>query len=226
MKNETMCARDNAMNKFCTAMIVSAMIVIIAGCENKGESPPASTGMDNHDLIITLGPETSQYILDDVFKGEIQFAASVRNRGESEITFAHPFICFPEDYRIGDSLNLRQYHGKCEILLKVEKPDGSDVVLRDGPHFFDPDNESYFIVQPGETDLFYLGWFFQNARGGWEDNVKAENVFTGRGQYRLTLLYRNSFPKALIRDTVTDKSRFIAVWTGEIDSNTITVTIE
>lgn len=219
-------SRDNTMKRFCAEVIVLLSLLTIAGCKNDNQAHPPAADSDAQALVITLGPESSIYDIEEVFKGAVQFAVSVENRGGSEITFAHPVICFPENHRIGDSLNIREYHGKSEILLTVEKPDGSVVTLRDGPHFFDPDNASYFIIDPGESDLFYIGWFFQNARGGWEDNIKAENVFTGRGLYRLKLLYRNFFPKALIHDAQTSKSRFTDVWTGEIQSNEVVVTIQ
>ena len=214
------------MRKIFKALIPLLLLFAITSCEKDGQAPSPETGSDAQTLVITLGPGSSEYDIDEIFEGTVQFAVSVENRGDSEITFAHPVICFPEDYRIGDSLNFQEYHGKSEILLTVEKPDGSVVTLRDGPHFFDPDKKSYFIIEPGESNLFYLGWFFQNARGGWEDNVKAENVFNGRGQYRLRLLYRNFFPKALINDATTGKSRFMDVWTGEIRSNDVLVMIQ
>lgn len=214
------------MRKIFNALIPLLLLFAITSCEKDGQPPTSTPGSNALPLTITLGPQSSEYSIDDVFRGDIQFAVSVENRAESEISFAHPTICFPEDYRIGDSLDLAEHHGKSEILLTVEKPDGNTVTLRDGPHFFDPDKKGYFIIRPGESDLFYLGWFFQNARGGWEDNIKAENVFTGRGEYRLTLLYRNFFPKALVHDTAADKSRFIDVWTGEARSNEVVVTIQ
>lgn len=214
------------MRNIFTAIITLLFLFAMTSCEKDGQTPPPATGSDAQALAITLGPASSNYDIDEVLKGTVQFAVSVENKGDFEITFAHPVICFPEDYRIGDSLNIQEYHGNSEILLTVEKPDGSVAVLRDGPHFFDPDKESHFIIKPGESNLFYLGWFFQNARGGWEDNIKAETVFNGRGQYRLKLLYRNFFPKALINDATTGKSRFINVWTGEIPSNEVIVTIQ
>jgi hypothetical protein len=198
----------------------------LIGCdrEQKPASPPSTTTL--RPPSITLGPESSEYPLDDVFKGTFQFAVAVENMDEGPITFAHPTICFPGDHRIGNSLDLRTRYGNSEILLTVRRPDGSEIVLRDGPHFFDPDNVSHFIIGPGESGLFYIGWFFQNARGGWEDDISAKDVFTGRGEYRLKLLYRNFFPKALIHDSSTDQSRYTGVWTGEIHSNEITVTIK
>lgn len=213
------------MIKFCTAVIIVFSLFTIAGCKNEGQAPVSAAGNGHQSIAITLGPHSSSYDIDEVFKGAIQFAVSVENKDDSEITFAHPTICFPENYQIGKSIDFRDRHGKSEILLTIEKPDGSIVILRDGPHFFDPNNVSYFKMSPGESGLFYIGWFFQNARGGWEDDLKAENVFTGRGQYKLHLLYRNFFPKALIHDVSTDKSRFLDVWTGEIRSNEVIVTI-
>lgn len=206
-------------------MLSSILLIALVGCngEQKPASPPSGTTL--RPPSITLGPESSEYTLDDVFRGTFQFAVAVENRDEGPITFAHPTICYPGDHQIGKSLDLRKRHGKSEILLTVQRPDGSDIVLRDGPHFFDPDNASYFIIDPGESSLFYIGWFFQNARGGWENDINAKDVFTGSGEYRLTLLYRNTFPKALIHDASTDRSRYTDVWTGEIQSNDITVTI-
>lgn len=214
------------MKKFYATVIALISLLTITGCKNDSPAPPPAPGSDPQALDITLGPESSIYSIDDVFRGAVQFAVSVENKGESEITFAHPTICFPADYEIGDSLDFRGKHGKSEILMTVEKPDGSTVILRDGPHFFDPNNASYFKMNPDESDLFYIGWFFQNARGGWEDDLKAENVFTEKGQYRLRLLYRNFFPKALIHDASNDTSRFSDVWTGEIESNEVLVTIQ
>jgi hypothetical protein len=209
-----------------TAAFILFSILVLTGCNGSDRTPPPATGGQSHPLAITLGPQSSTYSIDDVFKGDIQFAVSIENKADEGIIFGHPTICFPEDHRIGDSLDLTEYHGKSEILLTVEKPDGSVAVLRDGPHFFDPAKESHFAIEPGQSNLFYLGWFFQNARGGWENDTKAENVFTGRGEYRLKVLYRNFFPKALVRDAASEKSRFIDVWTGEVESNTIVVTIQ
>lgn len=214
------------MKKFCTAVIIVFSLFPFSGCKNEAQTPAPTGDTDQQFLAITLGPQSSTYTIDEVFKGAIQFAVSVENKNNSEVTFAHPAICFPEDYQIGESLDFRKRHGKSEILLTVEKPDGSVVILRDGPHFFDPNNVSHFKMNPGESDLFYIGWFFQNARGGWEDDLKAENIFTGRGQYRLHLLYRNFFPKALVHDASMNKSYFMDVWTGEIRSNEVVVTIQ
>jgi len=118
------------------------------------------------------------------------------------------------------------HHGKSEILLTIEKPDGRIVVLRDGPHFFDPYNISHLTIEPGESKQFYVGWFFLNARGRWDDDSQAAIVFTEKGHYRVTLLYRNLFPRGFVYDTSTGKSSSITVWTGEIQSNTVTVEIK
>jgi hypothetical protein len=214
------------MKKSLTALIIAIFLTMAAGCSNEDQPVAPVTDTDTSSLAIKLGPRSSEYPIDDIFSGDIQFAVSVENTGDSEITFAHPVICFPEEYRIGNSLDLRVHHGNSEILLTVEKPNGDVSILRDGPHFFNPDRESYFFIEPGRSDIFYIGWFFQNAQGGWENDIRAENVFNGRGKYTLKLLYRNFFPKALIHDSSAGKSRFMNVWTGEMQSNEITVIIK
>jgi hypothetical protein len=208
------------------AVLVPLMLITLGGCDggqNTAISPPETT---LHPPKITLGPESSEYTRDEVFKSTVQFAVAVENKNTGPITFAHPAICFPEKHQIGESLDLRVRHGKSEILLTVRRPDGSEIVLRDAPHFFGPDNVSHFFIDPGESGLFFIGWFFQNAQGGWENDISPRDVFTGRGEYRLKLLYRNIFPKALIHDTATGRSRYTDVWTGEIRSNEVTVTIQ
>ena len=187
-----------------------------------GTNPTDKTGQP---AIMTLNPRASEYHIRDVSKGAVHFSASVANQGDGLMTFAHPAICFPVGHTIGKSLNFQDRHGKSEILLTIEKPDGRIVVLRDGPHFFDPDNISHFNIGPGESKLFHVGWFFQNARGRWEDDVKAQSVFMEEGRYRVRLLYRNSFPSAFVYDTSTSKTMILDVWTGEIQSNEVIVEI-
>ena len=175
---------------------------------------------------IKLSPNTSEYNINEVSKGAVRFSASVENKNNKLITFAHPAICFPADYQVGQTLNFKDHHGKSEILLSIEKPDGRIVILRDGPHFFDPNNISHFTINPGESKLFYVGWFFQNARGRWEDDMIAARIFMGKGEYRVKLFYRNFFPKAFAYDTSTRKNQLIKVWTGEIQSNEVIVKIK
>jgi hypothetical protein len=198
-----------------------------AGCGSKGNL------LRNHQFIkanqnvsITLKPERSEYRLRDVHSGAVKFFASIKNHGDSPVTIAHPTICVPSDYQMGKVYHFKDHHGKSEMLLRVIKPDGHTLILRDGPHYFDPENIDRFTIQPGESKQLYVGWFFQNARGRWENDRVAANLFLTKGQYRISLLFRNFFPKAAVYDRSTNKNRFIKVWTGEIISNEVMVIIK
>jgi len=66
--------------------------------------------------------------------------------------------------------------------LNITKPDGSNVILRDGNLYgFDPKNVYLLTIPPGEIRTFDVGWFFQNARGRWERDDEAAKVFLMRG---------------------------------------------
>jgi hypothetical protein len=215
------------MNKFGITIFTLLALVVMSGYSYENS---ASRVIPNDNVSqktsIKLIPNISEYNINEVSKGEVRFSAFVENKDSNLIIFAHPVICFPADYQVGKTLNFKDRHGKSEILLTIEKPDGRIVILRDGPHFFDPNNISHFTINPGESKLFYVGWFFQNARGRWENDLKAASVFMGKGLYRVQLLYRNFFPKAFVYDTITSKSRLIEVWTGEIQSNEVIVKIK
>ena len=215
------------MKKFCITIFTLLTLLVIGGYNNESRASRVTpTDKASQKTVITLNPKTSEYNIIEVYQGAVRFSASVENQGDRSTTFAHPTICLPADFQIGKSLNFKDHHGKSEILLTIEKPDGEIVVLRDGPHFFDPNNIGHFTINSGESKLFYVGWFFQNARGRWEDDLKAASIFMGKGQYRVKLLYRNFFPKAFVYDTSTSKSRLIKVWTGEIQSNEVIVKIK
>jgi hypothetical protein len=218
---------NNTVNKYCIVVFTFFTLIAMSGCSNKNQSSMIFPNEKTcHEIVITLNPKTSEYTISEVLRGAVSFSASVKNQGNRSITFAHPTVCFPADYQTGQSMDFNDRHGKSEILLTLEKPDGKIVVLRDGPHFFDPYNISHFTINPGESKQFHVGWFFQNARGRWEDDLKAETVFKEKGTYLVTLLYRNFFPKGFVYDTSTDKSSLISVWTGEIQSNEVTVEIK
>ena len=68
------------------------------------------------------------------------------------------------------------------------------------------------------SETFDVGWFFQNARGKWEQDNEAAKVFLMRGNYKIRILLRNVFPKAVLRDEDTKGIKFIDVWTGEVES--------
>lgn len=178
------------------------------------------------DISLSLYPEKSAYSSQDKPHSSVKFHAVIKNLGNTPITVAHPSICMPSDYQIDEIFHIKDRHGKSEILLRVEKPDGKIVILRDGPHFFDPKLTDRFLILPGETAQFSLGWFFPNARGRWEDDLEAYSLFSMKGTYRIRLLYRNFYPKAVIHDRKTKKTGFIPVWTGEILSNEAVLTIK
>lgn len=180
----------------------------------------------NQSTSITLIPEKSEYDVRDVPSGSVKFYASIKNHGNRPITIAHPTICLPADYQMGKTYHFKDHHGKSEILLSVIKPDNKTLTLRDGPYYFDPKRTDRFTIQPGESKQFYVGWFFQHARGRWENDSEAANLFLNKGQYKVRLLYRNFFPKAAIYDRSTNKTSFIKVWTGEIPSNEVIVKIK
>ena len=120
-----------------------------------------------------------------------------------------------------------QQYGKSEILLKITRPNGVDVILRDRYlGYFDPDNVPLIRIPPNETGTFDVGWFFQNARGRWEQDDEAAKVFLMRGNYKIRILLRNVFPKAVLYDENTKEIKFIDVWTGEIDSPEIIIEVK
>jgi hypothetical protein len=176
---------------------------------------------------IILVPLSDTYNLDEALRGAVRFRAMIRNESTETITIAHPSFCFPPDYKIGQSKHFSENHGKSEILFKATKPDGTTVVLRDGFfHGFDPGNTYFLTIPAKETATFDVGWFFLNARGRWERDDEAAKLFTERGQYKITLLFRNLFPKAVLYDAKKRESRFVDVWTGEMESGQITVDIK
>lgn len=178
------------------------------------------------DTSITLTPKTSTYDLNKVSQGIINFSALIKNTGTETITIAHPSVCFPDEYLLGEVRNVTDSHGKSEILLKITKSDGDIVVLRDGYHGFDPGNIHHIVIPPGEAKSFHVGWFFQNARGRWENNRDAWEVFLQKGTYKVSILFRNTFPKAAIFNKTDSKTRFVDVWTGELQSEEVTVEIK
>ena len=201
--------------------------IFSSGCASEGKFLAThSSSKTNQSVSITLTPEKSEYDISDVPSGSVKFYASIKNHGDSPITIAHPTICLPVDYPIDKSYHFKDHHGKSEILLRVIKPDGNTLVLRDGPFYFDPQQIGRFTIQPHQSEQFTVGWFFQNARGRWENDRVAADLFLNKGQYKIKLLYRNFFSKAAVYDRKKDKTSFVKVWTGEIISNEVSVEIK
>ncbi|MFC1858782.1 hypothetical protein ACFL9U_12275 [Thermodesulfobacteriota bacterium] len=212
-----------------TIFLICIFLTLIypTGCRNEVKFSKTHPSLEtNQEIYIKLIPEKSEYYSRDVPSGAVAFYASIENHGNSPITIAHPTICLPADYRPGETFDFKKRHGKSEILLSVIKPDGKTLILRDGPYYFDPDKIDRFTIHPGESRQFYVGWFFQNARGRWENDIDAANLFLKKGGYKATLLYRNFFPQAAIYDSSTNNTRFIKVWTGEILSNEVVIKIK
>jgi len=165
--------------------------------------------------------------MDEVAKGAVRFTASIRNEGLTGITIAHPSICFPAEYKQGEPRRFDESHGKSEILLKIRKPDGTNIILRDGHlHYFDFGNIAFLTIPPNGTGTFHVGWFFQNARGRWERDDEAARAFQLRGVYAVRICFRNIFPKAALYDENAKEIKFIDVWTGEMESAEIEIEVQ
>jgi hypothetical protein len=178
---------------------------------------------------IALSLEADSAILEqaEADRGAVSFIATVRNHGSDPVTIAHPMICSPEGFAEGDAKRREDSHGKSEILLTIVRPDGQRVELRDGWFgFFDPGNVDHLAIPPGGSAVFHLGWFFQNARGRWEDDQLAWSIFTTPGIYTARVIFRNSYPRAYVRDQATTGITVVDAWTGELESNEATVEIK
>jgi len=204
------------------------MVLSLVGPAATGMTLPGhSQGPARSALTISLNPDATTIPIEDVRRGAIGFTARIRNEGEATVLIAHPNICFPADYVPGQTRRREDSHGRSEILLTIERPGGERVVLRQGLlGFFEPDNFDHRVIQPGKTASFHLGWFFENARGFWEDDARAWGVFREEGDYTVRILFRNAFPRARIHDASTGRPRVVEAWTGEMESEDVTVAIE
>jgi len=204
--------------------ILVLIVLLVLSCTSKNTATEVTPIPS---VSITLVSSSIIFNLNEVPQGGVRFTASIRNEGTTTIIIAHPSICFPADYKPGEIKRFSDSHGKSEILLKITKPDGSNVILRDGNLYgFDPKNVYLLTIPSGEIRTFDVGWFFQNARGRWERDDEAEKIFLMRGKYKIRILFRNFFPKAALYDENIKESKFVDVWTGEMESDQITVEIK
>jgi hypothetical protein len=200
------------------------LTILTQSCKRHDTVPEA---VFSQGASVLLVPRSDVFYVDKVPQGTVEFTALIRNDGKAPITMAHPSLCFPADYKLGEIRRFSDSHGKSEILLKIRKPDGVEVILRDRCFpFFDPDNAAFITIPPNGTGTIAVGWFFQNARGRWEQDEVAAKVFLMKGKYKIRILFRNSFPKAALYDENTEETKFIDVWTGEMESPEITIEIK
>lgn len=206
------------------AVVVNlAVALLVAGCA--GSSEVSSTLPASSALSLELASDSTSYDGEGVRRGAVGFTATIRNAGSTPIVVGHPSVCFPAGYRKGQSIDARERRGNSEILLEIERPDGEIVVLRESPMSrFEPEHFDHVRLPPGGSGSFRLGWFFENARGKWEDDREAWRVFSDPGVYRVEATLRNRWPKALIRDA-SGESVFVDVWTGEIRSPEVVLQI-
>jgi hypothetical protein len=208
---------------------LTAIPVLLAAMLVLGPAGPciAADAASGNGASITLLPVSDTYDIDEAKRGAVRFRASVRNSGPNTINIAHPSVCYPGYHKIGETKHIADHYGKSEILFKVIKPDGTSVVLRYRlPGGFDPGNFRMLTIPSNDTGTFDLGWFFWSAEARWEEIDEAATLFTKRGRYRITLLFRNHFPVALLYDMKTREIESVDVWTGEMESEQITVEIK
>jgi len=205
------------------AASVLAVSAAAAGPGEKSEPVPDDT---TGQVSIILKPDTSTFSLEDVTRGRVGFTATIRNRGHERVVIGHPSVCVPADFGPGKSASREDWHGVSEILFTIDRPDHDRVVLREGMFaFFEPDNVDRLEIEPGADATFHVGWFFPNARGRWENDQVSWEVFRQPGEYKVSILYRNRFPRAWTRDRTSGKVSMVDVWQGEFESNVVTFVV-
>ena len=209
-------------------MFSLSLILVVAMGANWSEA--AQRANSNPDISLRLIPDSTKFDLEKVPYGTVGFTASIKNKGTKTIKVAHPTVCYPADpwpadNKQGSIRHFSDHHGKSEILLKITRPNGENVVLRDGHYFFDPGFVPLLKIPPNGTGTFHVGWFFQNARGRWERDDEAAKVFLLNGKYKVRILLRNVFPKARWNEN-NGLSPLVDVWTGEIESPEITIEVQ
>jgi hypothetical protein len=200
------------------------MTMLTASCERLNSEFEVNS---HPGISIVLLPSSATFEVEKVPQGVVGFTASIKNEGTTTIRIAHPSICFPSEYKQGEERRFGDSHGKSEILLKITKPNGTNVFLRDG-HFycFDPGNVPILTIPPNGTGTFHVGWFFQNARGRWERDDEAAKVFLLKGKYKISILFRNVFPQAALYEEDAKRIKFVDVWTGEMKSQEISIEVK
>ncbi|HEY5749421.1 MAG TPA: hypothetical protein VIU12_25310 [Chryseolinea sp.] len=215
------------------------MVMLTPSCERHNTESKVTS---NHGLSIQLLSRSATFDIAEVPQGAVHFTALIKNAGATTMTIAHPMLCVPADYHQEEI----ESHGKSEILLEITTPNGAEIILRDRSVFFEPcasaaDDLPFITIPPNGTGAFDVGWFFRNARGKWEHDVEAANVFLVKGRYKIRILIHNVFPKAMFYD---DNARsggvpktvgigvvlwervLTDVWIGEMESPEITIEVK
>ncbi len=187
----------------------------------------AQSETENQIAKITLTPGSQSYSLNQASLGKVHFMAELTNKTDEVLVIVHPLVTYPEDYMHGDEYPPESRHGLAEILLNITQPSGESMMLREGGRtYFEPGNMDYLYVLPKSSKSFYVGWFFQNSKGRWEDDNQAWKAFGEKGTYEVEIIYRNFLPKAAVRTNPMQKAEFIKPWNGEILSETITIEVK
>jgi hypothetical protein len=172
-------------------------------------------------LKLTIRPAEPGYDLINARMGNITILARVQNSGTQSVLLAHPNISFPHELKEGQSLKRDPSQSYLSVL--IETPRGATTVLsNNGLRMFEPGNQGHLTIMPGESKEFRLGWFGpEYSVGQW--NIEKP-VFTETGRYRITVRYKNTYPVAYIFERE-GKWSVADAWTGEFQSNTISLPI-
>jgi len=206
--------------------VALAAIVVSAAAAGLGEESARRPHETKGRVSITLRPDASTLSIEDVTRGRVGFTATIHNQGQERLVIAHPTVCVPADFGSGKNASREDWHGESEILFTIDRPDHDRVVLREGMFaFFEPGNVDRLEIEPGADATFHVGWFFPNARGRWENDQVSWEVFRQPGEYEVSILYRNRFPRAWTRDRESGEVSMIDVWQGELESNVVTFAV-
>jgi hypothetical protein len=166
---------------------------------------------------ITLTLRASAAVYDTV--EAVRMTATFHNGGAEPVVIGHPNMSFPHALREGESL--RRDPARSRLSVLVEHPDGTLTVLTNNVlRMFEPDGLTLLALAAGGSADIFLGWFGSHySLGQWKMD---RAVFVEPGAYRATLRYVNRNP-VVYRPMDPEPA---AAWLGELESNTITLTMK
>ncbi len=197
-------------------------------------------------ISISISPEKSNYRNKQYFKtiddptidrsnsaDNIRFLVTFKNNTSKPLTIAHPFWVRANILKEEGSKFTTALYGKSELLLVITKPDNEKVTLREAAfsHQFEfvtssqHDAYSHLTIPPNHEETIVEGWFHENARGKWDDDIKAWNVFSNKGVYKVKVVLNNMHSKASINKVGGGTHDILDIWTGQIQSNETIVNI-